>query len=88
METTYIEHKGVKYPINEPTIDVWKNVMVFKDIFDEQEMHIKMISEVTGLSMNEVKESEASEIRKVGDQLWRYLNQESKELQQSKLILK
>lgn len=80
METTYIEHKGIKYPVNEPTIETWKNVMVFKDIFDEEEMHIKMISEVTGLSMKEIENTNATEIRRVGDQLWRYLNQESKEV--------
>lgn len=80
MKTTYIEHKGKQYEVKEPTIETWKNVMVFKDLFDEEEMSVKMISEVTGLSMKEVKEADALDIRIAGDTLWRYLNQESREL--------
>lgn len=80
METTYIEHEGKKYEVKEPTIDVWKNVMIFKDLLDEEEMYIKMIAEVTGLSMKEVKSADALEIRIAGDKLWRHLNQESKQL--------
>jgi hypothetical protein len=80
METTYIEHKGQKYEVKEPTIESWKNVMIYKDLLDEEEMYVKMISEVTGLSMKEVKSADALEIRIAGDKLWRYLNQESKKL--------
>ncbi len=80
METTYIEHEGKKYEVKEPTIEVWKNVMIYKDLFDEEEMYVKMIAEVTGLSMKEVKNADALEIRIAGDKLWRYLNQESKQL--------
>lgn len=80
METTYIEHEGKKYEVKEPTIEVWKNVMIYKDLLDEEEMYVKMIAEVTGLSMKEVKSADALEIRIAGDKLWRYLNQESKQL--------
>jgi hypothetical protein len=80
METTYIEHEGKKYEVKEPTIESWKNVMIYKDLLDEEEMYVKMISEVTGLSMKEVKSADALEIRIAGDKLWRYLNQESKKL--------
>ena len=80
MKTTYIEHNGKQYEVKEPTIETWKNVMVFKDLFDEEEMNLKMISEVTGLSMKEIKQADALDIRIAGDTLWRYLNQESREL--------
>jgi hemin uptake protein HemP len=80
METTYIEHNGKQYEVKEPTINTWKNVMIFKDLLDEEEMSVKMIAEVTGLSVKEVKEADALEIRIAGDKLWRYLNQESKQL--------
>jgi len=80
MKTTYIEHNGKQYEVKEPTIETWKNVMVFKDLFDEEEMNLKMISEVTGLSMKEIKQADALDIRIAGDALWRYLNQESREL--------
>jgi len=80
METTYIEHNGKQYEVKEPTINTWKNVMIFKDLLDEEEMSVKMIAEVTGLSVKEIKEADALEIRIAGDKLWRYLNQESKQL--------
>jgi hypothetical protein len=80
METTYIEHEGKKYEVKEPTIEVWKNVMIYKDLLDEEDMYVKMIAEVTGLSMKEVKNADALEIRIAGDKLWRHLNQESKQL--------
>jgi len=80
METTYIEHEGKKYEVKEPTIEVWKNVMIYKDLLDEEDMYVKMIAEVTGLTMKEVKNADALEIRIAGDKLWRHLNQESKKL--------
>ena len=80
METTHIEYKGKKYEVKEPTIDIWKNVMIYKDILDEEEMYVKMISEVTGLSHKQIMSADALEMRIVGDKLWRYLNQESKKL--------
>jgi hypothetical protein len=80
MTSTYIDYKGTKYEVKEPTIETWKNIMIFKDLLDEEEMYVKMIAEVTGLSVDEIKDTDALQIRKVGNTLWRYLNQESKEL--------
>jgi hypothetical protein len=80
METTHIEYKGKKYEVKEPTIEIWKNVMIYKDILDEEEMYVKMISEVTGLSHKQIMSADALEMRIAGDKLWRYLNQESKKL--------
>jgi hypothetical protein len=80
MTETHIEYKGKKYEVKEPTINTWKNIMIFKDLLDEEEMYVKMIAEVTGLSVDEIKDTDALQIRKVGNTLWRYLNQESKDL--------
>lgn len=80
MTTTHIEYQGKKYEVKEPTIETWKNIMVFKDLLDEEEMYVKMISEVTGLSVAQIKEADALQIRIAGNKLWRHLNQESKEL--------
>ena len=35
MTTQFIEHKGKKYPIKEPTIKVWADVMKLQGILDE-----------------------------------------------------
>lgn len=82
MNITHIEYKGKRYEVKEPTIDIWKNIMVFKDILDEQEMYVKLIAETTGLSVGQIKEADAADIIIAGDKLWRHLNQETKELYQ------
>jgi hypothetical protein len=82
MNITHIEYKGKRYEVKEPTIDTWKNIMVFKDILDEQEMYVKLIAETTGLSVGQIKEADAADIIIAGDKLWRHLNQETKELYQ------
>ncbi len=38
----------------------------YKDLLDEEEMYVKMISEVTGLSVQEIKTADALEIRTAG----------------------
>jgi len=40
MTTTHIEYQGKKYEVKEPTIETWKNIMVFKDLLDEEEMYV------------------------------------------------
>jgi len=83
METSYIEHSGKKYTLTEPTIKVWSDVMKFKDILSEQELYIKMIEVVTGLSRDQIMESDALNIAVIGSQLFNYFNQETKKLYQT-----
>jgi hypothetical protein len=80
MKITHIEYEGKQYEVKEPTIETWKNIMVFKDLLDEEEMYVKMLSEVTGLTNQQIKQADALQIRTAGNKLWRHLNQESKQL--------
>ena len=80
MITAEIEHKGKKYKLTEPTIESWSDVMKLKDILTEEEMYVKMIQQATGLSHKEVMKTDAATINIVGNQLFRWLNKESKEL--------
>jgi hypothetical protein len=76
----YIEHKGTKYEIKEPTIESWTDIMKFKGILDEEELYLKMISSVTGLSSEEILNSNASTINLIGTTINNILNQTHKEL--------
>lgn len=77
---TYIEHNNKQYHIKELTTEMWSDIMKYKNILDEVDMYVKTISIMTGLSSDEIKESDADEINKVGEELYKYLNQESKEV--------
>jgi hypothetical protein len=76
----FIKYKNKKYELNEPTIKNWSEAMKFKDILEPDELYIKMIEVMTGLSKEEINEISVAEISKVGSTLYHYLNQENKEL--------
>jgi hypothetical protein len=82
MITGKLTHKGKEYQINEPTIEAWSSVMKLKDILTEDEMYIRLISNSTGLSRDQVLECDASTITKVGDMIYQVINQSSKQVYQ------
>ena len=76
----YIDYNGKKYEVKEPTISMWVEIMKLKDMLDEQEMFVRMISKVTGLKESIILESDATTIRRVGSELYKFINQDQKEL--------
>ena len=80
MTEQFIEHKGNKYDIKEPTIKGWSSIIQLKDILDEEEMNIRMLIEVTGMNREEILSTDVKTIKTISNQLFNYLNQESKEL--------
>ena len=80
MITSTIEHNGKKFEIKEVTIEMWTSVMKLKDLLEEEEMYIRMIAQVTGLSRDEVLECDAYTIQKVGDSIMNVINQQSRQL--------
>lgn len=65
----FIEYNGKKYPVKEPTIKTWSEVMKLKDILDEGELFVKIIELTTGLSNEEILKAEASQVKRVGEQV-------------------
>lgn len=80
MTTQFIEYKGKKYPIKEPTIKIWSEVMKLQGILDEQEMFIKILEMTTGLSNEEILAADAKEVREAGKMVFTYLNQQDKKV--------
>lgn len=64
-----IEYGGKKYPIKEPTIRTWSEVMKMRELLDEGELFVKIIELTTGLSKEEILTSDASQVNKVGEQV-------------------
>jgi len=80
MNKTYIEYNNKKYPIKELTIEIWANIMKYKNILDDVDLYVKMIADMTGLSTDEVRQSDANSIIETGTLLYNYINQESKDI--------
>jgi hypothetical protein len=80
MTTQFIEYKGKKYPIKEPTIKTWSEIMKLQGILDEQDMFIKVIEMATGLSQEEILSADAKEVREAGKQVFNFLNQQDKKV--------
>jgi hypothetical protein len=80
MTTQFIEHKGKKYPIKEPTIKVWADVMKLQGILDEQEMFVKILEISTGLTQEEILSADPAEILVAGKQVSSFLNQQDKKV--------
>lgn len=83
MAKTYIEYGKEKFEIQELTIEKWQNIMKFKDILDGTELYIRMISEMTGLKPEQVRDGDAQSIMVCGKMLESYINQESKNVYQN-----
>jgi hypothetical protein len=80
MSGLVLKYDGRKITIQEPTIQMWTEVMKFRELLDEEELNIRMLSLTTGLSVQEIKESDAHSMRIAADTVYKFLNQESKKL--------
>jgi hypothetical protein len=73
MDKHIITYEGKDYEVKEPTIEMWTRLGVLKDILDEGEFLIKVISEATGLKDKEIKQADWYDIMTVGTNLTDYL---------------
>lgn len=80
MSEQFIEHNGTKYEVKEPTIKMWADVMRFKDILEENELYIKMIEVVTGMKKEDILKTDVNTIKRIGNYLYKFINQESKKV--------
>jgi len=80
MTTQFIEYKGEKYPIKEPTIKIWAEVMKLQGILDEQDMFIKILEMTTGLSQEQILSADAKDVLDAGKSVFTYLNQQDKKV--------
>lgn len=80
MKDLVLKYDGRKLTVKEPTIQMWVDVMKFRELLDEEEMNIRMLSLTTGLTVQEIKDSDAQSMRIAADSVFRFLNQESKKL--------
>lgn len=83
MSQLVLKFDGKRYEIKEPTIQMWGDVMKFKDLLDEDELGVKMLSMTTGLSVKEIREADVVSMKLASDAVYKFINQDSKKLYQS-----
>lgn len=76
----FIIHKGQKYTIKNVTIEMWSDIMKYKDLMEEEQMYYRMISVMTSIDEKELLSADASEMIKVGEKLKTILYKDSKQL--------
>lgn len=80
MTTQYVEYKKKRYEVKEPTIRMWSDIMKLKSLLDDQELNYLLLEKVTGMPKDLILSAKATDINKIGGQLYTYLNLESKQL--------
>jgi hypothetical protein len=78
MDKHSIVYKGKKYDVIEPTIEMWGNLMGLQDWLDEKDFSLELISQMTGLSKEEISKSDWDSVITTSQNLSNYLLSESK----------
>lgn len=65
METKqiFIEYNNKEYEIKKPTLAMWSKLQLYKEIEDERQFMVSLISIATGLSENEIREADWKSIQ-------------------------
>lgn len=79
MEKQYVKYKGKKYLINEPTIEDWARIMVLQQWSDEREFATILLSQITGLSVEEIENADYQEVLNAAQVISQYFLNDSKE---------
>lgn len=79
MKRITITYNDKEILVNEPTIEMWTRLSAWKDILDEQDFVLKLISESTGLSDKDIKKADWYDIMSVAAILTEYLTEQSSE---------
>jgi hypothetical protein len=78
MEKHSIQYNGKKYDIIEPNIETWSKLMTLQDWTDESEFALVLISEMTGLSKEDISKSDWHSVITASQNLSNHLLHESK----------
>lgn len=79
MKEITITYNDKDFQVTEPTIDMWTRLSAWKDILEEQDFILKLISESTGLTEKEIRKADWYDIMMVGSMLTEYLTSQGDE---------
>ena len=68
-------YKNKQYQIDEPTVEMWSKLVLLQEWTDEREFCVKLLSFTTGLTEEEIENSDYLEVMKVSNDISAFLNQ-------------
>jgi hypothetical protein len=74
-----LKYKGKSYQVEEPTIEMWSKIIALQEWTDEREFSIKLMSMVTGLTEEEIENTDAIDVVKATTELSVFLMEKSNE---------
>ena len=69
-------YKGKQYQVEEPTVEMWSKLVLFQEWTDEREFCVKLLSFTTGLTEEEIENSDYMEVVKLSNEISAFLNQD------------
>jgi hypothetical protein len=72
-------YKGKDYEIHEPTVDTWSKLILLQEWTDEREFCIKLIAQSTGLTEEEIENSDWNEVVRISNLLSEHFLKDGKD---------
>lgn len=68
-------YKGKEYKIEEPTVEDWSKLVLLQEWTDEREFCVKLLSFTTGLTEEEIENSDYLEVVKISNEISAFLTE-------------
>lgn len=68
-------YKGKQYNIEEPTVEMWSKLVLLQEWTDEREFCVKLLSFTTGLTEEEIENSDYDEVVKISNEISAFLTE-------------
>ena len=68
-------YKGKQYQVEEPTVEMWSKLTLLQEWTDEREFCIKLLSFITGLTEEEIENSDYLEVVKLSNEISIFLTE-------------
>jgi hypothetical protein len=69
-------YKGKQYEIEEPTVEMWSKLILLQEWTDEREFCVKLLSFITGLTEEDIENSDYMEVVKLSNEISVFLTQD------------
>ena len=70
------KYKGKEYEVDEPNVEMWSKLVLLQEWTDEREFCVKLLSFTTGLTEEEIENSDYMEVVKLSNEISTFLTQD------------
>jgi hypothetical protein len=70
------KYKGKEYEVDEPNVEMWSKLVLLQEWTDEREFCVKLLSFTTGLTEEEIENSDYLEVVKLSNEISTFLTQD------------